>query len=102
MKKVVLVIAFIFILLSISQVSAGYNSAKSNIIANKIHECVLDDVDSLLKEVKKAEPKETSRIHGKGLNAVNVKLAKEIQVNVSISVNLLKEKEKEPQPTPAK
>ena len=87
MKKAVLITTFIFILLSISLVSAGYNSAKSNIIANRIHGDVLKDVDSLLKEVKKAEPRETAK---KGLNAVNVKLAKVIQVNVSSSVILLK------------
>ena len=84
-----MIVAFIFILLSISLVSAVfvYNSARSNIIANKIHENVSDDVDSLLKEVKKAEPREVAK---KGLNAVNVKLARMIQVNVSSSVNLLK------------
>jgi len=59
MKKAVLIIAFIFILLSISQVSAVlvYNSARSN-VSNRILEDVWNDVGNLLKEVKKAEPRE--------------------------------------------
>ncbi len=86
MKKVVLIIAFVFILLSVSYVSAvpRYNSAQSNIIANRIHVDVLNDVGNLLKEVKKAEPKEVAR---------------EIHVNVLSSADLPKEKEREPQPT---
>ena len=85
MKKAVLIIAFIFIFLSISLVSAVlvYNSAKSN-VSNKIHEDVLNDVNLF----NIAIPDEQAE--KKGLNAVNVKLAKEIHINVSSSVSLLK------------
>jgi len=63
-----------------------YNSAKSN-VSNKIHDDVLNDVDNLLKEVKQAEPREDAK---KGLNAVNVKLAKEIHEDVLSNVIQLK------------
>ncbi len=74
MKKAVLIIAFVFILLGISQVSAvlTYNSAQSN-VSNKIHEDVLKDVNSF-KEVKKAEPRE---------------VAKEIHVNVLVLSSMI-------------
>ncbi len=79
MKKAVLIIAFIFILLSVSQVSAVliYNSAKSN-VSNKILEDVGDAVE-FFKEVKKAEPQPTSP----------KEVAKEIHINVLSSVTIL-------------
>ncbi len=63
MKKAVLIVAFIFILLSISLVSAvlTYNSAQSNVCNREYGDGFDDDViDNLFKGLKKLESKEVS------------------------------------------
>lgn len=92
MKNLILFVAIVFVGFLFSAGSANavliYNSARSN-ITNKVHETVLNIVNTA--KEKEKEPRPTTQ-----------SLATQIHTDVLVivdDINSAKEKEKEPQPT---